>query len=152
MGQITNPDRVVFCAQTRISRRSSGLRSLRYVGHLPSSGDATRRPIGPGMTNWHCRDLTGAFCRIRATPGGAGARGLPSIQTMPDTEITEECRALIASVFEPPSGRRLPNGNWRTEIDTATWQWLQRLRLQGESISDCIIRIVIIALHRRGLQ
>jgi len=106
----------------------------------------------PGMTNWHCRDLTGALCRIRATPGGAGARGLPSIQAMPDTEITEECRALIASVFEPPSGRRLPNGNWRTEIDTATWQWLQRLRLQGESISDCIIRIVIIALHRRGLQ
>ena len=51
MGQITNPDRVVFCAQTRISRRSSGLRSLRYVGHLPSSGDATRRPIGPSRND-----------------------------------------------------------------------------------------------------
>jgi hypothetical protein len=71
---------------------------------------------------------------------------------MPDTEITEECRALIASVFEPPPGRRLPNGNWRTEIDAATWQWLQRLRLEDESISDCIIRIVIVALHKRGLQ
>ena len=71
---------------------------------------------------------------------------------MPDTEITEECRALIASVFEPPSGQRLPNGNWRTEIDAATWHWLQRLRRQGESISDCIIRLVIIALHKRGLQ
>jgi hypothetical protein len=81
-----------------------------------------------------------------------GARGLPSIQTMQDTEITEECRALIASVFEPPPGQRLPSGNWRTEIDAATLQWLQGLRLQDESISDCIIRIVIIALHKRGLQ
>jgi hypothetical protein len=71
---------------------------------------------------------------------------------MPDTEITEECRALIASVFEPPPGRRLPSGNWRIEIDAATLQWLQGLRLQDESISDCIIRIVIIALHKRGLQ
>ena len=88
----------------------------------------------------------------RNTPAALGARGLPSIQTMPNTEITEECRALIASVFEPPPGRRLPSGNWRTEIDAATWQWLQRLRLQDESISDCIIRIIIIALHKRGLQ
>jgi hypothetical protein len=111
-----------------------------------------REAKGPRWPNERCGDLTGAFCRIRATPGGAGARGLPSIQTMPDTEITEECRALIASVFEPPSGRRLPNGNWRTEIDAATWQWLQRLRQQDESISDCIIRIVIVALHKRGLQ
>jgi hypothetical protein len=71
---------------------------------------------------------------------------------MPDSEITEECRALLASVFEAPPGRRLPNGNWRTEIDAATWQQLQRLRLQGESISDCIIRIVTIALHKRSLQ
>jgi hypothetical protein len=46
----------------------------------------------------------------------------------------------------------LPNGNWRIEIDAATWQWLQRLRLQDESMSDCIIRIVIIALHKRGLR
>ena len=71
---------------------------------------------------------------------------------MPDTEITEECRALIASVFEPPPGTRLPNGNWRTEINVVTLRWLHRLRRQDESISDCIIRIVIIALHKRGLQ
>jgi len=71
---------------------------------------------------------------------------------MPDVEITEECRALIAGVLEPPPGRRLPNGNWQTEIGAATWQWLQRLRLRDESISDCIIRIVIIALYKRGLQ
>lgn len=88
----------------------------------------------------------------RNTPAALGARGLPFIQTMPDTEITEECRALIASVFEPPPGRRLPSGNWRTEIDAATWRWLQRLRRQDESVSDCIIRIVIITLHKRGLQ
>ena len=74
------------------------------------------------------------------------------IHTMPDTEITEECRALIASIAELPPGQRLPNGNWRIEIDAATWQWLQRLRRHGESISDCIIRVVIITLHRRGLQ
>ena len=42
------------------------------------------------------------------------------IRTMPNTEITEECRALIASIFEPPPGQRLPNGNWRIEIDAAT--------------------------------
>jgi hypothetical protein len=60
---------------------------------------------------------------------------------MPDTEITEECRALIASVFESPPGLRLPNGNWRTEIDAATWQWLERLRLPDESISDCNRRL-----------
>jgi hypothetical protein len=71
---------------------------------------------------------------------------------MPDIEITEECRALIASVIEPPTGRRLPNGNWRTEIDAATWRWLQRLRREGESTSDCIIRLVIVSLHKRGLQ
>jgi hypothetical protein len=71
---------------------------------------------------------------------------------MPDIEITEECRALIASVIEPPTGRRLPNGNWRTEIDEATCHWLQKLRLQGESMSDCIIRLAINNLHKRGLQ
>ena len=71
---------------------------------------------------------------------------------MPDIEITEECRALIASVVEPPPGRRLPSGNWRTEIDAATLLWLQGLRLQDESISDCIIRIVMISLYKRGLQ
>jgi hypothetical protein len=81
-----------------------------------------------------------------------GRKDVLLIRTMPNTEITEECRALIASIFEPPPGQRLPNGNWRIEIDAATWQWLQRLRLHGESISDCIIRIVVITLHRRGLQ
>jgi hypothetical protein len=71
---------------------------------------------------------------------------------MPEIEITEECRALLASVIEPPTGRRLPNGNWRTEIDEATCRWLQKLCRQGESLSDCIIRLVIVSLHRRGLQ
>ena len=112
-----------------------------------------REAKGPHWPNQHCRDLTGAFCRIAATRRRRWAReDLPSIKAMPDTEITEECRALIASVFEPPPGQRLPNGNWRTEISAATWRWLQRLRRQDESISDCIIRIVIIALHKRGLQ
>jgi hypothetical protein len=71
---------------------------------------------------------------------------------MPNIEITEECRALIASVIEPPTGQRLPNGNWRTEIDEATCRWLQNLRRQGESLSDCIIRLVIVSSYRRGLE
>jgi hypothetical protein len=50
------------------------------------------------------------------------------------------------------TGRRLPNGNWQTPINAETWQRLQKVRLQGETISDCIIRVMIISLHKRGLQ
>jgi hypothetical protein len=73
---------------------------------------------------------------------------------MPDIEITEECRALIECATEPfrQTGRRLPNGNWQIPIDAATRQRLEKLRRQGESISDCIIRIIIIAEHKRGLR
>jgi hypothetical protein len=71
---------------------------------------------------------------------------------MPDIEVTEECRALIAAEF--PFDQILPrltNGNWRIPIDSETWQRLQKVRLHGESISDCIIRVIIIIQHRRGL-
>ena len=73
---------------------------------------------------------------------------------MPDIEITEECRVLIESATEPfrQTGRRLPNGNWQISIDAATRQWLEKLRRQDESISDCIIRIIIIAEHKRCLR
>jgi hypothetical protein len=73
---------------------------------------------------------------------------------MPDIEITEECRVLIEGATEPfrQTGRRLPNGNWRIPIDGATRQRLEKLRRQGESISDCIIRVIIIAQHKRGLR
>jgi len=71
---------------------------------------------------------------------------------MPDIEITEECRALIAAEFPfDETGRRLPNGKWEISIDANTWQRLQRVRLNGESISDCIIRVIIITQHKRGL-
>jgi hypothetical protein len=71
---------------------------------------------------------------------------------MPDIEISEECRALIAVEFEMAEpARRLPNGNWQIPIDEKTWQRLQKLRLDGESISDCIIRVVIITHLKRGL-
>jgi hypothetical protein len=73
-------------------------------------------------------------------------------RAMPEIEITDECRALIASVVEFPAGRRMPNGNWQAEIDTVLWQRLQKVRRQGETISDCIIRVLIISLHKRGLQ
>ena len=73
---------------------------------------------------------------------------------MPDIEITEECRVLIEGATEPfrQTGRRLPNGNWRIPIDAATRQRLEKLRRQGKSISDCIIRVIIIAQHKRGLR
>lgn len=72
---------------------------------------------------------------------------------MPDIEITEECRALIAAElpFEQP-GRRLPNGNWQMPVDLETWAWLQKIRFHDKSISDCIIRVIIITLHQRGLM
>jgi hypothetical protein len=35
-------------------------------------------------------------------------------------------------------------------IDAETWQRLQKVRLHGESMSDCIIRVIIIIQHRRG--
>ena len=73
---------------------------------------------------------------------------------MPEIEITEECRVLIEGATEPfrRTGRRLPNGNWQIPINAATRQRLEKLRRQGESISDCIIRVIIITQHRRGLH
>ena len=73
---------------------------------------------------------------------------------MPEIEIAEECRVLIEGATEPfrQTGRRLPNGNWQIPIDAATRQRLEKLRRQGESISDCIIRVVIITQHMRSLQ
>jgi hypothetical protein len=71
---------------------------------------------------------------------------------MPDIEITEECRALIAAEFPfKETGRRLPSGKWQMPVDAETWKRLQKVRVHGESISDCIIRVIIITLHRRGL-
>jgi hypothetical protein len=73
-------------------------------------------------------------------------------QAMQHIEITEECRALIASAVGPPTAQRLPNGNWQVPVNEITWERLQQLRLRGETISDCIIRVMIITLHKRGLQ
>jgi hypothetical protein len=71
---------------------------------------------------------------------------------MPDIEITEECRALIAAEFPFEETRqRLPNGKWRMQIDGETWQRLQKVRRNGESISDCIIRVIIVTRHKHGL-
>ena len=71
---------------------------------------------------------------------------------MPDIEITEECRALIAAEFPcEQTGWRLPNGNWQMPVDAETWKRLHKVRLHGESISDCIIRVIIVTLHQRGL-
>ena len=45
---------------------------------------------------------------------------------MPEIEITEECRALIAAEFRyEETVRRLRNGEWRMQIDAETWQRLQ---------------------------
>lgn len=70
---------------------------------------------------------------------------------MPDIEITEECRALIAAEFPfEDTGRRLPNGKWEIPIDEETWQRLQKIRRNGKSISDCIIRVIIVSQHKHG--
>jgi predicted CopG family antitoxin len=45
----------------------------------------------------------------------------------------------------------LPNGNWQIPIDEGTWRRLQKLRLRGESISECIIRVIIVTQLKRGL-
>ena len=71
---------------------------------------------------------------------------------MPNIEITEECRALIAAEFPfDKTGQRLPNGKWQIPIDAETWQRLQKVRLHGESISHCIIRVIIVTQHKLGL-
>jgi len=71
---------------------------------------------------------------------------------MPDIEITEECRALIAAEFPfDEIARRLPNGKWQIPIDAETWLRLQKVRRQGESISDCIIRVIIVTQYKHGL-
>jgi hypothetical protein len=71
---------------------------------------------------------------------------------MPDIEISEECRALIAVEFEiDETARRLPNGNWQIPINEEMWRRLQKLRLRDESISECIIRVIIITQLKRGL-
>jgi hypothetical protein len=37
------------------------------------------------------------------------------------------------------------------QIDAETLQRLQKLRRQGETISDGIIRVIIVTRHRRGV-
>jgi hypothetical protein len=72
---------------------------------------------------------------------------------MPEIEITEECRALIAAEFPfKETVRRVRNGGWQMQIDAETWQRLQKVRRNGETISDCIIRVIIISQHRRGMR
>jgi hypothetical protein len=71
---------------------------------------------------------------------------------MPDIEISEECRALIEVEFDiVETARRLPNGNWQIPIDEETWRRLQKMQLRGESISECIVRVIIITQLKRGL-
>ena len=84
-----------------------------------------------------------------AVGGQLRPRELPRV--MLNIEITDECRDLIAAEFpSDDTGRRLPNGKWQMSIDAETWQRLQKVRLHGESISDCIIRVIIVTQHKRG--
>jgi hypothetical protein len=71
---------------------------------------------------------------------------------MPDIEITDECRSLIAAEFPSDNtGQRLASGKWQIPIDEETWRRLHKIRRPDESISDCIIRVIIITQHKRGL-
>ncbi|MGY4355485.1 putative CopG family antitoxin [Bradyrhizobium sp. i1.7.7] len=49
------------------------------------------------------------------------------------------------------TGQRLASGKWQIQIDEVTWQMLHKARRPGESVSDCIIRVIIIIQHKRGL-
>ena len=70
---------------------------------------------------------------------------------MREIEVTDECRNLIAAEFpSDETGQRLPNGKWRIPISEETWQWLQKVRRAGETISDCIIRAIIVSEYKRG--
>ncbi len=70
---------------------------------------------------------------------------------MREIEVTDECRDLIAAEFpSDETGRRLPNGKWRIPINEETWQRLQKVRRSGETISDCIIRVIIVTHYMRG--
>ena len=72
---------------------------------------------------------------------------------MPEIEITDECRALMAAEFaSEETVRRSRSGAWQLQIDAETWQRLQKVRRHGETISDCIIRVIIVTRHRRGLR
>ncbi len=72
---------------------------------------------------------------------------------MPEIEITDECRALIAAEFPfEETLRRSSNGEWQLQIDAETLQRLQKVRRHGESMSDCIIRVIIVTQHRRGAR
>lgn len=72
---------------------------------------------------------------------------------MPEIEITDECRALIAAEFPfEETVRRSRNGEWQLQIDADTLQRLQKVRRHGESMSDCIIRVIIVTQHRRGAR
>ncbi len=67
---------------------------------------------------------------------------------MPEIEITDECRALIAAEFPfDETVRRSRNGEWQLQIDAETLQRLQKVRRHGESMSDCIIRVIIVTQH-----
>jgi hypothetical protein len=78
-------------------------------------------------------------------------RNWHAVLAMPDIEITEECRALIAAEFQfDVPARRLSNRKWQVSIDAETWHELQRVQQQGESISECIIRVIILAHYKRG--
>jgi len=72
---------------------------------------------------------------------------------MPEIEITDECHALMAAEFpSEETVRRSRNGAWQMQIDAETWQRLQKVRRHGETISDCIIRVIIVTQHRRGVR
>jgi hypothetical protein len=74
-------------------------------------------------------------------------------RAMPEIEITDECRALMATEFPfELTVSRSRNGAWQMQIDAETWQRLQKVRRHGETISDCIIRVIIVTQHRRGLR
>lgn len=41
-----------------------------------------------------------------------------------------------------PTGKQLPDGSWNTHLEADTLERLENTRLEGETLSDCIQRII----------
>lgn len=60
-------------------------------------------------------------------------------------QITNEAHHAIRNVAIgefSQQGTRLPDGAWEVDISTPVYERLLEVRFEGETMSDCIIRLV----------
>jgi hypothetical protein len=64
---------------------------------------------------------------------------------MPQVIITDECHQALLKASTLPflaTGKKRANGDWQIPLEWCTIERLRRYQLQGESLSDTILRIV----------